>query len=147
MPETNQSHIDVQVGSRQFDGRPYHFHAPSQDDRIRAIFGLPPDARLPLVRAETLTTYYDYLVKHLTLPFEALYCQNGGEMRQLVYYVHVTELLDPRRLRNHSLHGLLCKAQHHHDLLELPLSEFGVREDSPNCQLIDDYAYWFVNCR
>ena len=147
MPETNQSHFDVQVGSRQFGGRPYHFHAPSQDDRIRAIFGLSSESELPLVRSETLAVYYDYLIKHFTLPFEALFCQNGGEMRQLIHYVRVNELLDPRRSRNHVLHGLLCKAQHQRELLEMPLAECGVREDSPNCQLIDDYAYWFVNCR
>ncbi len=32
-------------------------------------------------------------------------------------------------------------------ILELPLTELGVRDDNPNCQLIDDYAYWFINCR
>ena len=110
-------------------------------------FGLPEESPLPLVRHETLAAYFDYLMAHLSLPFEALYCQQGGEMRQLIYYVHVTELVDPRRSRNHSLHGLLCKAKNHKDFLELPLAEFGVQEDSPNCQLIDDYAYWFVNCR
>jgi hypothetical protein len=147
MPETNESRLDVRVGGQHLHGRPYHFPSLNQDDRIRKIFGLPEESPLPLVRHETLAAYFDYLMAQLSLPFEALFCQNGGEMRQLVYYVHVTELVDPRRSRNHSLHGLLCKAKNHKDLLELPLAEFGVREDNPNCQLIDDYAYWFVNCR
>ena len=147
MPETNESRLDVQVGSRHLDGRPYHFPSLTQDDRIRRIFGLSEESPLPLVRHETLAAYFEYLMAHLSLPFEALYCQKGGEMRQLIYYVHVTELVDPRRSRNHSLHGLLCKAKNHKDYLELPLAEFGVQEDNPNCQLIDDYAYWFVNCR
>ena len=147
MPETNESRLDVQVGSRHLDGRPYHFPSLTQDDRIRKIFGLSEESPLPLVRHETLAAYFEYLMAHLSLPFEALYCQQGGEMRQLIYYVHVTELVDPRRGRNHSLHGLLCKAKNHKDFLELPLAEFGVQEDSPNCQLIDNYAYWFVNCR
>jgi hypothetical protein len=147
MPETNESRLDVQVGSRHIGGRPYHFPTPNQDDRIRMIFGLSEESPLPLVRHETLAAYFEYLMAHLTLPFEALYCQNGGEMRQLIHYVHVMELVDPRRSNNHSLHGLLCKAKNHRDFLELPLAEFGVRDDNPNCQLIDDYAYWFVNCR
>jgi hypothetical protein len=147
MPETNESRLDVQVGSRHLNGRPYHFPSLTQDERIRRIFGLPEDAPLPLVRQETLAVYFDHLMAQLSLPFEALYCQNGGEMRQLINYVHVMELVDPRRSRNHSLNGLLCKAKNHKDYLELPLAEFGVQEDNPNCQLIDDYAYWFVNCR
>jgi hypothetical protein len=147
MPETNESRLDVQVGGQHVGGRPYHFPPPSQDDRIRKVFGLSEESPLPLVRQETLAVYHDHLAANLSLPFDALYCQNSGEIRQLIYYVHVTELVDPRRSRNHSLHGLLCKAKNHKEMLELPLAEFGVREDNPNCQLIDDYAYWFVNCR
>jgi hypothetical protein len=147
MPETKESRLDVQVGGRPFDGRPFHFPAPNQDDRIRKIFGLPEESPLPLVREETLAAYHDYLLTHMTLPFDAMYCQTGGKARQLISYVQVTGLVDPRRSRNHSLHGLLCQARNHKEGLELPLAEFGVREDNPNCLLIDDYAYWFVNCR
>jgi hypothetical protein len=55
--------------------------------------------------------------------------------------------LDPGHGRNHVHHGLFGRAHHHREVLELPLAEFGVMEDNPNCELIDDYAYWFVNCR
>ena len=120
MPETNESRLDVQVGSRHLGGRPYHFPSLNQDDRIRKIFGLSEESPLPLVRQETLTVYFDYLMAHLSLPFEALYCQNGGEMRQLIYYVHVMELVDPQRSRNHSLHGLLCKAKNHETCWSCP---------------------------
>lgn len=147
MPETNESRVDMQTGSRHVGGRPYHFSSPNQEERIRRIFGLAEESPLPLVRHETLAAYFEFLMANLAMPFEALYCQNGGELRQLIHYVHVLELVDPRHSHNHSLHGLLCKAKNHRDMLELPLAEFGVREDNPNCQLIDDYAFWFVNCR
>jgi hypothetical protein len=147
MSETNESRADVQVGNRHLDGQPYHFSSPSQEDRIRNVFGLSREASLPLVGQDSLAAYHEYLAAHLALPFEALYCQGGGEMRQLIHYVRVTGLIDPRQARNRNLHGLFCTAQNHKESLEVPLAEFGVREDNPNCQLIDDYAYWFVNCR
>ena len=147
MSKAEDIRLETRVGSRHQDGRPFHYPSLSQDDRIRRVFGLPEEAPLPSVNDQTLVAYYEYLVSNLSLPFDALFCQNGGEMRQLIHYVHVTELMDPRRSRNHSTSGLLCKAKNHKDFLELPLAEFGVREDNANCQLIDDYAYWFVNCR
>jgi hypothetical protein len=109
-----------------------------------------------LVQEGTLAIYHDFLIAQLAFPFEALFCQNGGEMRQLVHYVRILGLVDPRHGRNHSLHGLLCKVESHKEIqdhqelkevVEMPLVEFGVFEDHPHCQLIDDYAYWFVNCR
>jgi hypothetical protein len=147
MSQTNESHLDVKVGSRHAAGQPYHFPSLNQDDRVRKVFGLSDDSPLPLVREETLAAYYDFLIANLSLPFDALYCQNGGKMRHLIHYVQVTELLNPRNGRRHVTHGLFGKALHHREALELPLAEFGVMEDNPNCQLIDDYAYWFVNCR
>jgi hypothetical protein len=147
MPETNESRVGVSVGGRHSEGRRFHFAPISQDDRIRKIFGLVDESALPLVRQETLIVYHDYLLTQLSLPFEAMYCPPGGEARQLISYLQVTTLVDPRRSRNHSLHGLLCQARNHKEVLDLPLSEVGVREDNLNCTLLDDYAYWFVNCR
>jgi hypothetical protein len=147
MSQMNESHLSSQVDDRHVGGRPYHFPTPSQEDRVRKIFGVPSDAPLPLVRQETLVVYFDYLLANLKLPFDALYCQNGGKMRHLIHYVQVTELVNPRHGHGHTHHGLIGKAYHHREALELPLAEFGVMEDNPNCELIDDYAYWFVNCR
>ncbi len=126
--------------------RPYHFSPLSQDDRVRKVFGLSDDAPLPPVSESSLAVFFGYLCQHLSLPFEGLYCQNGGEMRQLIHYLQVTQLIDPRQARNGCLQGLLCRAQNHKETREIPLIEVGVREESPNCQLMDDYAYWFVNC-
>jgi hypothetical protein len=147
MPQTNEPHLDVQVGNRHHDGRPFHFSTLSQDDRIRKVFGLSEDAPIPPVRAETLAVYFDHLSAQLSLPFEAMYCQNSGKVRHLIHYVQVTELLDPRHSRNRTIYGLFGKARYDGKEMELPLTELGVMEDHPNCQTIDDYAYWFVNWR
>lgn len=147
MSQVNASRLDATSGNlHSNNGAPYHFTAASQEARIRRVFGLPEESPLPSVCERTLAEYHDYLKTHLAIPFEGLFCQNGGEMRQLIHYVQVIELIDPRHARNPSLHGLLCRAQNHRNILEVPLAEFGVREESPNCQLLDDYAYWFVNC-
>ena len=147
MSQADESHLETQVGSRHEDGRPYHFPSQNQNDRIRKVFGLPDDAPLAPVSDYALTVYYDYLIVNLALPFDALYCPTGGEMRQLIHHVHVMELTDPRQSPKHNLYGLFCKAQNVKEVLDLPLAELGVRDDNSNCQLIDDYAYWFVNWR
>jgi len=147
MSYAEESRLEAAAGTRHPDGRPYHFPSLSQEDRIRKVFGLPDEAPLPRVDDEALATYFDHLAASLLMPFEALYCQTSGEMRQLIHYVRVTELLNPRQIRKHNLHGLFCKAENSKEAWELPLAELGVRDENPNCQLIDDYAYWFVNCR
>jgi hypothetical protein len=145
MSQTDRARLETQVGGQHQAGRPYHFPSPSQDERIRRVFGLTDERPLPPVGDETLATYYDSLLSKLSMPFEALYCPSTGEVRQLIHYIHVVELTDPRQGRTRNLHGLFCKAQNAKELLDLPLVELGVREDNPNSQLLDDYAYWFVN--
>jgi hypothetical protein len=145
MSQVDGSRLETQAGIRHSDGRPYHFPVLSQDSRIRRVFQLPEDAPLPVVNDHTLAAYYEHLLAGLSLPFEALYCPTGGDPRQLIHYVRVTELIDPRRGPAHD--GLLCTAENTKDVLRLPLADLGVRDENPNCPLLDDYAYWFVNWR
>lgn len=147
MSPADDPRLQSKAGSHHQDGRPYHFQGVSQEDRIRKVFGLAEDAPLLRVSDQALTAYYDYLVTNLLLPFDALYCPTGTDIRQLIHYVRVTELLHPLQGSQHNLYGLFCRAMNAKQVLDLPLSELGVRDDNPNCQLIDDYAYWFVNCR
>lgn len=147
MSQADESRLESRIGSHHQDGRPYHFPALSQEDRIRKVFGVAEEAPLPRVSEQALATYRDCLVASLSLPFDALYCPTGTDIRQLIHYVRVTELTNPQQSRKHLLYGLSCKAQNSKEVLDLPLAELGVRDDNPNCQLIDDYAYWFVNCR
>ncbi len=125
----------------------HHRRFPRQEARIRQVFELATDAPLPKVSEHTLERYHAYLGEQLSLPFEAMYCQNGGEMRQLIHYVRVLELTDPKEIRQSRLHGLYCKIESTRQALHVPLSELGVREENPNRELLDDYSYWFVNWR
>jgi hypothetical protein len=148
MAKLDESGVETTAVAQQRHGQHHHLSWPSQEDRIRTVFGLPADSPLPRVNEETLTRYHIHLACKLVLPFEALYCPTSGEMRQLIHYVHVTDMIDPRHSRPSTLHhGLSCKAVNAKNVLDLPLSELGVREENPNCELLDDYSYWFVNWR
>jgi hypothetical protein len=147
MSQADESRLETRVGIRHQDGRPYHFASLNQDERIRRVFGLSEETPLPSVNDQNLAVYYDHLVANLSLPFDALYCPTGGDVRQLIHYVRVIELTDPRQGPMHNLHGLFCRAQNAKQVLDLSLADLGVRDENPNCQLIDDYAYWFVNWR
>ena len=113
-----------------------------EEDRIRAIFGLTDQAPLPKVGKDTLLAYHEYLVEKLSFPFQALYAETSPPVRHIVHYVSVIGLSDSTRRR---LFGLFCKVQLGDQVVELPLADLGMREDNPNCQLVDDYVYWLWN--
>jgi hypothetical protein len=112
--------------------------------RIQAVFGLPEDAPLPRVDRGTLLTYRQHLESHLRVPFDALHAETRPPVRHLVHSVRVLRVLD---VEHHVGDGLLCEVQNHRGTKALPLAEVGVREENPNYQIVDDYAYWFINCR
>lgn len=113
-----------------------------EEDRIRAVFGLPDQAPLPKVNKETLRRYHDYLLGRLSFPFPALYAETAPPVRQIMRYVSVIGLSESRTRRHY---GLFCRVQLDDKVVELPLSEMAVKEDAPNRQLIDDYLYWLWN--
>jgi hypothetical protein len=115
-----------------------------EQERIRAVFGLSPDAPLPQVNLLSLTHYRDYLSARLTFPFHALYAESTPPVRHLVRYVTLVGL---RSEIGFVSGGLLCEVENVPHGKSLPLAEIGVREDNPNYQLLDDYAYWFYNWR
>jgi len=114
----------------------------TEEDRIRSVFGLSEEAPLPKVSKDALFQYHDYLARHLSFPFQALYAETTPPVRQLVRYVTVTGLSDSARRR---LYGLFCTVRVENEIVELPLADLGVREDDPNRQLIDDYLHWLWN--
>jgi hypothetical protein len=114
-----------------------------QDDRIRAVLGLTSDDPLPEVDDEHLRTYHAYLAEHLSFPFPANFSQETGPFEDRSYPVTVVGLADPDDADD--MAGLLCKARHDRDCLELPLGELEVKKGNPNRQLVKDYAYWFWN--
>ena len=114
----------------------------SEECRIRAAFGLPPDAAVPRVGKETLLKYHEYLTDKLSFPFSALYAETTPPVKQIVRYVTVTGLSESARRR---LYGLFCKVTIDGAEQELPLADLGIQENDPNRQLIDDYLYWLWN--
>jgi hypothetical protein len=116
----------------------------TEEDRIRAAFGLPGHAPLPKLSKETLAKYHEFLLGKLTFPFQALYVESAPPLTQLVRYVSVIGLSENPRRR---MYGLFCKVQVDDRVVELPLAELGMREEDPNCQLVDDYVYWLWNSR
>ena len=87
MSKVNETRANPTVGDKQHRNAHHHLSFPGQEERIRQVFGLPPDAALPAVGEQSLEQYCAYLAGRLSLPFEAMYCPNGGEMRQLIHYV------------------------------------------------------------
>lgn len=116
----------------------------TQEDRIRAVFSLPPHAALPPVSKDTLPQYHEYLAGKLSFPFQALYIESTPPVKQLVRYVTVVGLSDSLRRR---MFGLFCKVQVDETTVELPLAELGLRDEDPNCQLVDDYCQWLWSSR
>ena len=75
--------LEADVGNRvpleqptQIVSRP--LSTTDQDDRIRAVFGLTSDDRLPDVYEDTFDQYHAYLAANLTFPFEAGYWKDAG---------------------------------------------------------------------
>lgn len=113
-------------------------------ERIQAVFGLPADVAPPRVTLHTLIHYREYLLNHLDFPFSALYAETTAPVRQLVRYITVLDLQEIGGLVSE---GILCDVQGVPHVKRLALSDIGVREEDPNYQLVDDYAFWFHNWR
>ncbi|MGO9111397.1 MAG: hypothetical protein ACLP9L_19395 [Thermoguttaceae bacterium] len=60
--------------------------------------------------------------------------------------VIATGLCDPARTLLDSATGILCEVVFR-SRVRLPLALLKVDRQNPNCQMIDDYWYWFWNCR
>jgi hypothetical protein len=110
--------------------------------RLRTVFELSRIDPLPRVTRDTLRKYLGYLKARAAMPFEALCADTRVPLMQLVHYIRITDLLEAD---DHVSEGLLCAVQDLPMVQHLPLADIGVLEESPNYQLIDDYAYWFIN--
>lgn len=123
---------------------PYTAH--DQERRIRAALGLVWGP-LPDVETKWLRRYYDYLTDRLTLPFEADYAEDIAGYRQIVSRITVLELVHPDDHGRHGEQGLLCRARRGEEIVEVPLADVELVENSENSRLLDDYWYWFWNWR
>jgi uncharacterized protein YodC (DUF2158 family) len=116
--------------------------AKNQDDRVRMVFGLTSDDFLPAVDGDSLETYYDHLVEHMSLPAQARYWPQE-------------DFLDPlsrRRIEVIALDGeiawdeedgILCKIRTSEAEEIVPLMGIEFRRSDPNHRLVDDFSAWF----
>ena len=118
----------------------------NQKDRIIEALGSWGEDS-PRVDEETLSKYYQYLSARLSFPFTAHYPQPRSSLEEVQYRGVVLELLDPTKYLCDEFDGILCKTRRGKYEVNLPLIELKIPEDSSNFQLIEDYWYWFWNCR
>jgi hypothetical protein len=118
----------------------------NQHDRIIEALGAWGE-HLPRVDEETLSRYYQYLSARLSFPFIAHYPQPRSSLEEVQHRGIVLELLDPTKYVGDEFDGILCKTRKGKYEVNLPLIELEISEDSPDFQLIEDYWYWFWNCR
>jgi hypothetical protein len=114
----------------------------NEDSRIRRVFELTEDAPIPRVGQDSLLKYREFLEAALSFPFQALYAETRAPVRRLFRCVDVLGLAEMASRRASTL---MARVQNAHGEIEIPLAELGVRDDDPNHQLIDDFAYWFWN--
>ncbi len=114
----------------------------NEDSRIRRVFGLAESDPIPRVSQKTLLEYRKFLEGALSFPFQALYAETTAPVRRLFRCVRVLGLSDANNRRGLAL---MARVRGSQGEIEIPLAELGVREDDPNHQLIDDFAYWFWN--
>ena len=116
----------------------------NEDSRIRRVFELAESDPIPRVSQKTLLKYREFLEAALSFPFQALYAETTAPVRRLFRCVLVLGLSEANNRRGLAL---MARARSSQGEIEIPLAELGVREDDPNHQLIDDFAYWFWNWR
>ena len=117
-----------------------------QIGRIQAALGLAADS-LPKVNEDTLARYYAYLSANLSLPFTAYYPQPMNVQERIQFRCTVLDLLDPIQHLGDEFDGIFCRTRKGNFVVNLPLIELEVPNDSPDFQLIEDYSYWFWNWR
>ncbi len=116
----------------------------NEDSRIRRVFELAEGVPIPPVSQSSLLKYREFLEASLSFPFQALHSETKAPVRRL--FRCVQELgLSPATSRRAST--VMARVNNAHGETEIPLDELGVRDDDPNHQLLDDFAYWFWNWR
>ncbi len=120
---------------------PRPLSAGNQGDRVRMVFGLTADDFLPHADEESLDTYYDHLVRRLSLPMDAKYWSEVDSFQASSRIVKVVAL--DREMGWDDFDGILCKIRRGETEEIVALANLEIRRSSPNYQLIDDYSEWF----
>jgi len=119
-------------------------------DRLRMIFGTPPLEWFPMLGDgegeddRLLKRYYDYLLEHLTFPFEAVRGERINQ-RLVKYPFTVEKLIDPGDVKAagwDDSEGLYCSGvDSDGNVIETPLRKVG-SETLSHKQLLRDYRSW-----
>ncbi len=113
--------------------------AEDQDDRIRMVFGLTSDDRLPTTGDETQQQYLDYLKAHLTFPFNATYWSLTPDAQAEKHGV-VVGFASPSPID--TVRGPMCEVRREDKTEPVALDSLEPDEGDPNCRYVDDYKYW-----
>jgi|GEM_PF-2384331 len=97
--------------------------------------------------SETLLAYHGYLAANLTFPFRARYDKRIGRFEWGKMPLDVTGLLRPDECEIAEEYGIIATGQDAEESVDFPLDEVEVKESSPSCRLVRDYARWFHNGR
>lgn len=107
------------------------------------VFRLASGAALPEPGEDAFLTYYEYLLAHLSFPFEGEYAEDTGHLQDDHFPVTVLRLLEPdEESWCDEAFGLMCEAQHKRQRVNLPLAEVQTTGRNPNRQVLKDYAFW-----
>jgi hypothetical protein len=112
-----------------------------EEGRIRGIFDLPDGAALPRVTMRSLSRYHADLARKLAFPFQAMFADTRYPVR-LVRYVTVVGLEPVGGSASQRIH---CRVEGTAHVKRLPLVDLGLQDDDPNHQMVEDFAYWFLN--
>jgi hypothetical protein len=118
-----------------------------QEGRIRKILGLTGGA-LPKADIKWLRKYYDYLAAALDFPFDAQYVEDNSGCQVISSSGTVVSLIDLGSDPSIEQRGLVCRAwKGQQQVVDVPLVDLEVGDESPNYQLLEDYWFWFWNWR
>jgi hypothetical protein len=95
----------------------------------------------------TLSRYYRYLRKTLTLPFPAFYPEPANSEEEREYRCTVIELIDPATGLGDEFDGLFCKVRKGKFEVNLPLIELELSANDPNFHRVENFWYWFWHWR
>lgn len=119
----------------------------AEERQIRLILGIAEDGDIPRVSNETIETYYRYLKKNLSFPFEAQYEFEIGPLETKIYSMIATKLLELDKC-DVKFYGLFCEGRKDRRKIVVPLAEVTAKDKhGKNYQLIEHYRGWFWNYR
>lgn len=117
----------------------------AEQDRLRKVFGMEEEERIPRVREEPLRDYLQYLSRNLDLPDRCRYEEPEGKGGESSGYT-----VDCIRLLGAEEHpvlgprfGLLCEVEEDRETVVVPLARITKLQNEENRTIVDDYARWY----